>query len=71
MLGRMLGAARLNVDIFEEVESDRGATIQALLVVILVAIAGGVGTILKGVIFGGDADLLDGLVFGAIRGVVS
>ena len=71
MLERMLGAARLNVDIFEEVESDRGATIQALLVVILVAIAGGVGTILKGIIFDGGADLLDGLVFGVIRGVVS
>ncbi len=51
MLGRMLGAARLNVDTYEEVEIDRGATIQALLVVILVAIAGGVGTILEGVIF--------------------
>ena len=34
-------------------------------------IAGGVGTILKGVIFGGGADLLDGLVFGVIRGIVS
>ena len=71
MIGRMLGAARLNVDTYEEVESDRGATIQALLVVILVAIAGGVGTILQGVISGGGADLLDGLVFGVIRGVVS
>ena len=71
MFGRMLGAARLNVDTYEEVERDGGATIQALLVVILAAIAVGVGTILEGVIFGGGADLLDGLVFGVIRGVVS
>ena len=64
MLSRMIGAARLSVETFEEVEQDRGATIQALLVVILVAIAGGVGGI-----FVGDVDIVRGLVFGAIRGV--
>ena len=33
MIGRMLGAARLNSDTYEEVEGDSSATIQALLVV--------------------------------------
>ncbi len=66
MLGRMLGAARLNVYTYEEVEKDKGATIQALLVVIIVAIAAGVGGLLSG-----DIDLGRGLVFGAIRGVVT
>ena len=43
MLARMLGAARLNVDTYEDVEKDKGATIQAMIVVILVAISAGVG----------------------------
>ena len=65
MLGRMLGAARLSSDTFEDVERDSGATIQALLVVVIVAIASGVGSILSG-----DSTLLDGLLFGVIRGIV-
>ena len=43
MIDRMLGAVRLRVDTYEEVERDRGATGQALLVVILVTIASVVG----------------------------
>ena len=65
MLSRMLGAARLNVATFEEVEQDRGATIQAMLVVVLVTIASIVG----GMLAGDDFDIVRGLVFGAIRGV--
>ena len=53
MLARMLGAARLNVATFEDVEHDSGATLQAMLAVILVSIATGVGTLLAG-----EADLL-------------
>ena len=62
MLARMLGAARLNVATFEDVESDKGATIQAMTVVILVSIAGGIGGILTSGIWG--------LVFGLIAGLV-
>ena len=47
MLARMLGVARLNVDTYEDVEKDKGATIQALIVVILVAISAGVGGLLS------------------------
>ena len=65
MLSRMLGAARLNVATFEEVEQDRGATIQAMLVVVLVTIASIVG----GMLAGDDFDIVRGLAFGAIRGV--
>ena len=39
MLSRMLGAARLSVDTFEDVERDSSATIQALIVVIIVSLA--------------------------------
>ena len=66
MLARMLGAARLNVDTYEDVEKDKGATIQALIVVILVAISAGVGGLLSD-----EGDLVRGLAFGAIRGVLS
>ena len=66
MLARMLGAARLNVDTYEDVEKDKGATLQAMIVVILVAISAGVGGLLSD-----EGDLVRGLVFGAIRGVLS
>ena len=63
---RMLGAATLNPDTFEDVEHDRGATIQAALIVIIVSIASVVGGFLAG-----DGDILRGLIFGVVRGVVS
>ena len=66
MLARMLGAARLNVDTYEDVEKDKGATLQLLLVVVIVAISAGVGGVLSG-----EADVGRGLAFGAIRGVLS
>ncbi len=62
----MFGAATLNADTYEEVEKDKGATIQALIVVVVVAISAGVGGVLDG-----EGDLGRGLAFGAIRGVVS
>ena len=61
----MLGAARLSVDTFEDVERDSSATIQALIVVIIVALASGIGELLSG-----DANILRALVFGVIRGIV-
>jgi hypothetical protein len=42
-LRRVLGAIWLDVAVYEEVEADRHATIQALLVVALSSLAGGVG----------------------------
>ena len=66
MLERMLGAALLRVDTFEDVEHDRGATIQAALVVVIVSIAAGVGGLLSG-----ETDWIRGIIFGVIGGVVS
>jgi len=40
---RLLGAAALDVETYEEVEADRGATIQALAVVVVSSLATGVG----------------------------
>ena len=45
MLQRMIGAARLNVHTYEDVENDQPATKQALLVVVLVSLASGIGAI--------------------------
>ena len=56
MVDRMIGASRLDVHIFEEVEADTSATRQALSVVFLVALATGIasmGTIgLRGLLVG-------------------
>lgn len=44
-VGRMIGAARLNADIYEEVEHDRNATGQAAIVVVGTSLAAGIGSI--------------------------
>ena len=49
MVERMLGASLLNSDTYEDVEHDRGATIQAALVVILVSISGAIGGALSAI----------------------
>ncbi len=41
---RMLGAAKLDVHTYEEVEADRNATSQAMVVVLLSSVAAGIGT---------------------------
>ena len=67
MIDRMLGAARLSAATYEEVERDRGATGQALIVVILVTIASVVGEMLGGE----GVDVVRGIAAGIIRGVAS
>ena len=44
-VGRMIGAARLNREVYEEIEHDRGATPQAAIVVVGTSLAAGVGGI--------------------------
>jgi len=61
---RMIAAARLDVDLYEEVEADTGATTQAMTVVVLVALASGIGAL------GGGGGLL-GLLVGVIAGLAS
>ena len=52
MIRRMIGAARLDKAIYEEVEADASATKPALAVVALVALATGIGTFGSGGIVG-------------------
>ena len=61
LIDRMIGAARLQVSTFEDVEADRSATRQAMLVVIVVAIATGIGSV-----GGGVAGLLGGVAFALV-----
>ena len=45
IVDRMIGAARLDVDTYEEVEADQSATGQAALVVVIVALASAIGSL--------------------------
>lgn len=54
----MLGAAALHRETFEEVEADGSATIQAMMVVILVSLATGIGNL--------GSSGITGLVFGVV-----
>ena len=45
---RMFRAAKLDVQLYEEVEADRDATMQAMTVVVLAAVAAGIGSLGSG-----------------------
>jgi len=62
MIDRMIRAARLEPQVYEEVEHDQSATRQAMLVVVLGAIAAGIGALSGGVI---------GLIVGIVAGLIS
>jgi hypothetical protein len=63
---RMLRAAKLDAELYEEVEADREATGQAMIVVILAALAAGIGTLGSG----GVSGLVTGTVVSLISWVV-
>ena len=48
MIQRMIGAAQLRTETFEEVEADNSATVQAVTVVLIVALATGIGNLGSG-----------------------
>jgi hypothetical protein len=52
MIKRMMRAARLDAAVYEEVEADSSATVQAMAVVVLVALATGIGAFGKGGLVG-------------------
>jgi len=64
---RMIRAAKLDIDLYEEVEADKGAMGQAMGVVVLSSIAAGIGTIeiggLRGVLMGTVAALISWYVW--------
>jgi hypothetical protein len=64
----MIGAARLDVHTYEEVEHDQSATQQSLLVVVIVAISGGIGGLGAG---GAGGDFIFGLIAGIVYSLAS
>lgn len=66
LFNKMLRATQLDVNLYEEVEADKGANTQALVVVILVSLASGLGTAIGGVLTREDAPIwfLWGLLIG-------
>ena len=65
---RMMGAAKLDVQVYEEVEADTSATSQAMGVVLLSSLASGIGSVglgaggLGGFVGGGIAALIGWVV---------
>jgi hypothetical protein len=65
MLRRIIGAARLDIHTYEEVEADKSANLQAFAVVALASLAGGIG-LLNTDASSGLGGLLYGFVFAII-----
>jgi hypothetical protein len=71
MINRMLRAAQLDVSLYEEVEADASLTQEALMVVILVSVAAGIGSFIAGIISQGIGAALLGLILGIVLGVIN
>jgi len=65
IIARMLRAAQLDVDLYNEVEKDENATTEALIVVALTALCAAIGTTLSG---GGN--LFSGIIWGIIGSLI-
>lgn len=69
LVQRMLGAATLNIDTFEEVEADETATMQAAAVVAMVAVASAIGGASGGatsIIVGPISQIIGWLIWAAV-----
>ncbi len=70
ILSRMVRAAQLQPDFYEEVEADTSATGQALLAVVIVSLASGIGAGFDQLVAGGGGNFLYGLMFGLATAIV-
>ena len=71
MINRVIRAAMLDVNFYNEAEADTSLNQEALMVVILVSIAAGIGGFLGGIIGGSISAAILGLVLGVVIGVVN
>jgi hypothetical protein len=74
IVNRMIRAARLDVNLYEEVEADRSATSQAAIVVGIVAILSALGGALAILLFGAGGNVIGAVlraVIGAFAGWVA
>ena len=67
LVERAIGVLKLDVPTFEEIEHDQGATGQAALIVVIVAILSGLG----GGLSGTNGFSIGGLIFGIIGVLIS
>ncbi len=69
LVNRMVRAAKLDVDLYEEVEADTTANGQALTAVVIASLASGLGTGIAGLIVEGGTWFLWGLLIGVATGI--
>ena len=65
IIARMLRAVQLDVDLYNEVEKDKNATTEALIVVALTALCAAIGTALSG-----ESNLFSGIIWGIVSSLV-
>ena len=70
MSDRMMRAARLDPQVYEEVEHDLTATSQALTVVVIVAVAGGIGHALGQILSGHPGAAVGGFIGGILTAIL-
>jgi hypothetical protein len=70
MFNRIVRAAKLEVAFYNEVEADTSLNQEALMVVILVSVAAGIGSFLQGIVQGSIGAAIIGLIVSAVMGVV-
>ncbi len=70
MFNRMIRAAKLDVAFYNEAEADTSLNQEALMVVILVSVAAGIGSLLQGVFQGSISAAIIGLIVSAVMGVI-
>jgi hypothetical protein len=71
MLERMIGAALLKSDTYEDVERDESATSQALIVVVIAALSSGIGLFLGTILFVGFGSAFGAFISGLIRAPIA
>lgn len=73
-LNRVIRALRLDPQLYEEVEADKGSMWQAMLVVVLVSVAAGIGSIgvlgIQGIIVGTLLDLIGWFLWALLTYVI-
>ncbi len=70
MIDRMVRAAKLDVDFYQEAERDISLTTEALLVVIIVSAIGGLGSFLGNIIKGRFGDGILSFILAVVTGIV-
>jgi hypothetical protein len=71
MINRMIRAAMLDVNLYEEVEADTSLNQEALMAVILVSIAAGIGAFLGAILGGSIGGAIGMLILMVIIGIIS